>query len=337
MHIDASVVPPFDEPAVVAEGIFRLRVRLPFALNHVNLWLCEDDDGWTLIDTGFGDAPTRILWEGLLEGLLSGRSVHRVLATHFHPDHFGQAGWLCERTGAELWMTRTEWLTARMLAFDTTEASLVETERSYRRGGLPDAIVGRQRQRGNAYRRGIAEPPARFHRMQAGDELTLARSRWRVLIGEGHAPEQVTLFSAERRLLIAADQILPRISPVIGVWSSQPDADPLGDYLRSLDQYRCLPEDCLVLPSHGNPFRGPHERLEELVAHHEERLDATLDACVEPVPAADVMRCLFPRELDAHQTGFALAETLSHLNYLIHQGMIERWPDRDGVLLYRAR
>lgn len=329
--------PAFDEPRAIADGIFWLRVRLPFALNHVNLWLCDDGDSWTLVDGGYGDAATRAVWESLLGGLLAGRPVARLLATHFHPDHFGQAGWLCERTGAELWMSRTEWLTGRMLAFDTSEGSLKETERSYRRAALPEPVVEAQRARGNAYRRGVAEPPACYRRLLAGDELTLAGSWWRVLIGEGHAPEQVTLYCAERRLLIAADQILPRISPVIGVWSSQPEADPLSDYLRTLEQYRHLPENTRVLPSHGMVFDGLGERLEELVSHHETRLEATLSACCDgPLSAADVLRRLFQRELDPHQTGFALGETLAHLNYLVAQSLVERLPGEGGVLLYRA-
>lgn len=330
-------VPAYGEPEPVAEGILWLRVRLPFALNHVNLWLCDDGEGWTVVDTGYGDSATRLVWEEALAGLLAGRPVRRVLVTHFHPDHFGLAGWLCRRTGAELAMARTEWLTGRMLAFDLTEASLEETERAYRRAGLPEAVARAQRERGHTFPRGVSEPPARYSRLVAGDRVRLAGSCWEVLVGEGHAPEQVTLYSEERRLLIAADQILPRISPVIGVWSSQPDADPLGDYLRSLEQYRALPEDCRVLPSHGSPFIGLHARLEELVSHHEARLEETLAACAEPASAAQVLRRLFERELDLQQTGFALGETLSHLNYLVHQGVVERWPGPDGVLVYRAR
>lgn len=331
-----SAPPAFDQPVPLDDGILWLRVRLPFALDHVNLLLCDDGDGWTLVDTGYGDAQTRAVWERLLSGLLAGRPVRRVIGTHFHPDHVGQAGWLCAATGAQLLMTRTEWLTCRALALDDTDGFVAASERNYRRARLDAEVIERQRQRRNPYRKGVSEPPASYTRVAAGDRIELAGGSWQVLIGEGHAPEQITLFSAERNLLLAADQILPRISPVIGVWAAEPDADPLGDFLRSLRQYWDLPEDSRVMPAHGLPYQGLHQRLAELALHHEQRLERTLAACREPVTAAEVLRQLFTRPLDAHQTGFALAETLSHLNRLLRLGRVERWSDSDGALLYRA-
>lgn len=320
------------------DGLFWLRVRLPFALDHVNLLLCDDDDGWTLLDTGYGDQPTRALWAGLLDGMLAGRPVRRVIGTHFHPDHVGLAGWLCQRTGAELQMSRTEWLTCRSLALDDTDGFVAASERNQLRARLDEELVAKQRERRNPYRRGVSEPPASYRRVAAGDRIDLAGDRWRVMVGEGHAPEQLTFYSAARNLLLAADQILPKISPVVGVWASEPDADPLGDFLRSLEPYRGLPEDCRVFPAHGVPFLGLHERLAQLAAHHDARLERTLAACAEPATAADVLRCLFTRPLDAHQTGFALAETLAHLNRLLRAGRLERWSDEaDGAYLYRAR
>jgi glyoxylase-like metal-dependent hydrolase (beta-lactamase superfamily II) len=332
-----DAAPEYGEPVALDEGLWWLRLQLPFALNHVNLVLAEDDDGWTLVDTGLGDLPTRAVWAAVLSGLLGGRPVRRVLVTHFHPDHAGQAGWLCARTGSELLMSRSEWLTCRALALDDSDGYVAASERAYRRAGLDEALIERQRERRNPYRRSVTEPPASFTRISAGETLNLAGSTWRVLIGEGHAPEQLTLYSAERNLLLAADQVLPRISPVIGVWAAEPDADPLGDFLRTLGQYRELPDDCQVMPAHGLPFVGLHERLGQLARHHEERLERALAACAEPADAARVLGALFPRPLDAYQTGFALAETLAHLNRLLREGLLQRWTNKDGVLLYLAR
>jgi glyoxylase-like metal-dependent hydrolase (beta-lactamase superfamily II) len=321
--------PPFGEPVEVEPGIVWLRMPLPFALDHVNLWLLEDGDGrWTAVDAGYADERSRALWEGVFAGLLGGRAPERVLATHFHPDHLGLAGWLVERAGgAPLLMSRTEWLTGRMLALDTSEAFLEAGDAYWREAGMPEEAVRRARERGNAYRRGVVVPPARVERVAAGDELVLAGSRWRVIVGEGHAPEQVTLYSAERGLLIAADQILPRISPVVGVWASTPEPDPLGDFLSSLERYRGLPEDTRVLPSHDAPFRGLHGRLDALAGHHARRLDVVRGICSgdgESATAAEVMRALFPKALDPHQAGFALAETLAHLEHLRRIGELER-------------
>ena len=329
--------PEFDRPVPLEDGLFWLRLRLPFALDHVNLLLCDDGDGWTLLDTGYGDAPTRAVWETLLGGLLAGRPVQRVIGTHFHPDHVGLAGWLCERAGAELLMSRTEWLSCRALALDDTDGFVAASERNYRRARLDEEVVLRQRQRRNAYRKGVSEPPPSFLRAKAGDRVELAGDIWQVLVGEGHAPEQLTFYSPARNLLLAADQILPKISPVVGVWGAEPDADPLGDFLRSLEQYHGLPSDCRVFPAHGVPFLGLHERLTQLASHHDQRLERVLAACAEPATASDVLRALFTRPMDAHQIGFALAETLAHLNRLLRADQLERWADKDEALLYRAR
>ncbi len=195
---------------------------------------------------------------------MAGRPVARLLVTHFHPDHMGLAGWLAEASGAPLLMSRTEWLMGRMLALDDTPAFVEAGARHDAAAGLDAEMVRLRRERGNLFRRSVVPPPASFERLVAGDELVAAGTHWRVIVGEGHAPEQVTLYSAERRILIAADQLLPRITPVVGVWAHAPDSDPLGDFLRSLDRYADLPEDCLVLPSHGRPYRGLHRRIAEL-------------------------------------------------------------------------
>lgn len=315
----------------MAPGLLWLRLPLPFALDHVNLWLLDDGAGWTVIDTGYGDEVSRAIWGRVL----AGRPVTRLIVTHFHPDHAGLAGWLAEATGAPLAMSRTEWLTTRWLVQDTSEQLLDAADAHYAEAGLDQELRRKLRARGNAYRRGVGLPPASFSRLQAGDVVTVGGEAWRVIIGEGHAPEQVTLFSAQRRLLIAADQLLPRITPVIGVWPGQPDADPLGDFHRSLERYADLPEDTLVLPSHDRPFRGLHARRRQLAHHHAERLDRVLALCRAPATTVAVMDGLFARALDLHQRGFALAETLAHLNRLLAEGRVGRTLE-GGVWRWRA-
>ena len=324
----------YEPPKVMSEGVFGLRLPLPFALDHVNLWLMRDAGDWTLIDTGIDNEPTRKFWSEQLENGIDQRPIERLVATHFHPDHMGLAGWLVERTGADFLATRTEWLLARALSHDTSEA-FVETGRRFdHRAGLDSELVEERARRGNLYRTRVCAPPSHMSRLKEGDEISIAGSPWRVLIGRGHAPEMISFYCRERGLLISADQILQRISPNISVWPAEPDADPLNDYIESLGAFRDLPETTLVLPSHGQPFEGLHARIDQLIDHHQDRLDRAIDAAGDGRTAVDIMPALFDRELDAHQLGFALGEALAHLNYLVNQGSLDRSLEADGVYRY---
>ena len=325
------------EPCAILPGLYGLRLELPFALDHVNIWLCAERDGWTAIDAGLADERTRERWADLRGGLLADRPLARVLATHYHPDHMGLAGWLCRETGAELWSSRTEWLLARLYAQDVSDEWVAAGRRFDRRAGLDAALVDERAARGNLYRHRVVPPPGSFRRVQDGDRLRLGDAEWRVIVGRGHAPEMVCLFDAARNVLIAGDQVLPRISPNVSVWPSEPEADPLTDFLGSLVHFRELPDDCLVLPSHGLPFRGLRARIDQLIAHHEERLAATLDACAAPATVAEVIPRLFDRALDRHQLQFALGESLAHLNHLVERGELVARLDGDGSVRFRRR
>jgi glyoxylase-like metal-dependent hydrolase (beta-lactamase superfamily II) len=325
---------PLGEPTEVAPGIRWLRLPLPFALDHVNVWLLDDGDGWTLIDAGVRDEPTLAIWERLLDGLLGQKPLRRIIATHFHPDHVGLCGWLAERQDVAFHASRIEWLQARLLAFDTSDG-FVEAGRTFdTRAGLdPEAIAARARG-GNRYRRIVSPAPAAYARLAAGDTIDMAGSAWRVLIGEGHSPEMLTFYSAERNILIAADQVLPRISPVVAVWPPTPDADPLADFLGSLPRYLDLPADALVLPSHDAPYEGLHDRVRDLIHHHDERCELTLHACAEPASLVEIMSVLFRRRFDAQQLGFALGEAMAHVNHLLARGRLQVAGERDGARLY---
>ena len=310
--------------ARIAEDIWWVRAALPFALDHVNLWLLRDSDGWTVIDCGFADDWTRDMWDRLLSDFLSGLPVARVVATHFHPDHAGLAGWLVERTGADLLMSRSEWLTARMLKLDDTDSFAIAGAVCDRHAGLDEELVEKRMQRGNRYRLGVSLVASSYRRIRHGDRIRMAGGDWQVIVGEGHAPEMLTFHSSERNILIAADQILPRITPIVGVWPGSPEEDPLGDFIDSIDRYRHIDPDCTVLPSHDGPFHGLPVRLDRLAAHHGERCDLALGVCRQPATAKTVMDALFPRRLDMHQIGFAIAETLAHLNHLCRKGQMKR-------------
>jgi glyoxylase-like metal-dependent hydrolase (beta-lactamase superfamily II) len=331
---------PFAQPPTggfwqeVAPGIFWLRMPLPFALDHINLWVLRDGNGWTLVDTGLNSEVTRGLWDQIVAGALTSLPVQRVVVTHFHPDHFGLAGWLTQRFGVELWMTEAEFMTARVvfaqLPGHTNDAALD----LYARHGLDEPMQEAIRNRKHSYRRAISEPPLTFRRMLDGDVLEVDGRSWRVIVGYGHAPEHAALYCEELGVLISGDMVLPKISTNVSVWASEPEGDPLNLFLRSVSHYAELPEETLVLPSHGLPFRGLQARVAALHEHHRLRLDELLAACERPASAADIVPVLFRRQLDSHQMGFAMGEAIAHLNHLLYRRRLVREAGPDGILRF---
>jgi glyoxylase-like metal-dependent hydrolase (beta-lactamase superfamily II) len=328
---------PWPEPPApgttieVAPGIQWLRMPLPFQLNHINLWLLEDGPGWTIVDTGVGLPDTRALWERIFAEGLDGRPVTRVVVTHFHPDHMGNAGWLTERWGVRLWCTQGEYLSARLASQRTSAEDFKPRLEHFRRNGAGEDALSRLAGRGNHYPGLVPSVPIEYQCVREGDVLTIGERRWRVFIVLGHAPEHACLWSAEDDVLISGDQVLPKITTNVSVWAEQPWANPLQLYLDSLARFRPLAADTLVLPSHGLPFRGLSERIAMLRDHHAARLSETLDALREPRSAAEIIPVLFRRQLDTHQLGFAMGEALAHLHYVEADGRAVRVVGNDGV------
>jgi glyoxylase-like metal-dependent hydrolase (beta-lactamase superfamily II) len=317
----------------VAPGARWIRMPLPFQLNHINLWLLEDGDGWTIVDTGIGDAATRAHWEAVLK---EHSKVKRVVLTHYHPDHAGNAAWLCERFGVELWTTQGEYLTAHAVgtggAGYTGEAVL----EVFRRNGLDEERRAAMGGRGNnRYAALVPDFPHAYHRIYEGDSVRIGGREWKAIVGYGHAPEHLSLYCGDLNVLIAGDMLLSTISTNVSVWSVDPEGDPLRLFLQSIARYRGLPADVLVLPSHGKPFRGAHLRVSELEAHHEERFAELLEALKgSPRSAAELLGVLFRRPLDTHQTFFAMGEAIAHLHYLYYANMVIRAQGGDGIMRY---
>lgn len=321
----------------VAPGVYWMRQPLPFALNHVNLWLLRGDDGWTIVDTGIAGSRGRAQWEHVFSTGLDGVPVERLVVTHYHPDHAGLADWIVRRFDVPLHMTQAEWLMARLLHQDRTSDLAAAFERFYRNAGLTGAELTSMLERGNAYPRGVPAVPAAYHRIRHGDQMRIGGRDWRVIGGGGHSPEHAALYCPELELLISGDQVLPRISPNVSVWPLEPEADPLSDFLNGLDRLRGLPERTLVLPSHGLPFHGLESRLDALAAHHAERLEETVGHCAaRPRSGAEIMHLLFPRALDTHQTSFALGEALAHLHHLVRLRRMTVETAGDGIHRFRA-
>ncbi len=322
----------------IAPGLRWVRMPVPFPPEHINLWMIEDGEGWAIVDCGLGLDETRRAWEQIFAQEIDGRRVTRILVTHFHPDHLGLGRWLAERWGVEVWMTAGEWITARGVHAPSSDADLDAKLDLYRRNGVaPAQLDGFRTPPNEFYRKMVPAIPPRFVRLHGGQHLRIGAHDWTIVIGRGHAPEHACLWCPELELLICGDILLPRISPNVSVWATEPRGDPLADFLSSLDGFAAVPPGTLILPAHGQPYRGIHARIAELRRHHEEHL-TKLAAVLrgEPRNAVGCFPLLFRREIGAHNMGLALGESLAHLHRLEAMGSVQRELDADGVYRFRS-
>lgn len=332
----------------VAAGVYWLRMGLPFALNHINLWLLEDqfDDGtgqahvpgWTVIDCGIANDATRLAWQTIFADGLGGLPIKRVLATHCHPDHVGLADWLCQQWQAPLWMTTGEYAYARLMSAALPGLDGNAMLPHFRRHGLTDpALIEQLEERRHHFRTTVPSVLDAYVRIQDQQLIRIGHHQWRVITGFGHAPEHASLYCATLNVLIAGDMVLPRISTNVSVFAIEPEANPVQLYLDSLKKFADLPVNTLVLPSHGKPFCGLHTRITQLNDHHVARLAEVVEACARPHSAAEIVPMMFPRKLDGHQLSFALGEALAHLHKLWFDGVLQREMCADGIWRFVRR
>lgn len=328
--------PAKGELIALADGVGWARLPIPGSLKHINIWVLDDGGGVALVDTGLDIEPCREAWEALFEGPLAGRAVTRVICTHFHPDHIGLAGWLTERFSVRLWMTRDEWLFGRLLSSDVREAPPAEAIAYWRSAGWDEGRIESEAAKGWGRFASVVSPiPVSFVRMKDEDRVEVGARTWRVVVGNGHCPEHACLIDDEAGLMIAGDQVLPRITSNVSLSLSEPEADPLGDWLSSIEKLKGLPDSLLVLPSHGEPFTGLHARLDALAFGHRDRLDALHAKLEEPRRAVDCFGVLFARQIDDNMLGLATGEALAHLRRLEVEGRAVR-EVRDGAHWYQA-
>jgi glyoxylase-like metal-dependent hydrolase (beta-lactamase superfamily II) len=329
-------VPEPGELIALAEGLGWARLPVPGSLKHVNIWVLEEQGGVAIVDTGLDTAACREGWEALFAGPLLGKAITRIICTHFHPDHIGLAGWLGERFGAPLWMTRTEWLFARMLTADVRDAPPAAAVAYWRAAGWSEERIAEEAAKGWGRFSAMVSPvPVAFVRIRDGDTLRIGDRYWRVVTGNGHSPDHACLMDKESGILIGGDQVLPRITSNVSLSLSEPEGDPLGDWLESIAKLRKLPDSLFVLPSHGDPFTGLHARLDALDHGHRDRLDALHALLAEPKRAVDAFRTLFARKIEDSMLGLATGEAFAHLRRLEVEGRAVR-NVRDGVHWYRA-
>lgn len=324
--------PASGEVREVAEGVWWLRMPLPFRLDHINLYLLRHADGWVAVDTGMNTEQTRQVWEQVFETLFAGQPLLAVVCTHYHSDHAGVAGWLAERFRCPIYMTAAEYQSL-YVTVPTGQPAGWDFTQFYRKAGFDEARTAEFYQ---LIQSGHFRPLHfnSYHRLREADRLLIGTRQWQVVIGRGHSPEHACLYSEADGLLIAGDQVLPRITPTVGVHATEPEADPLGEWLASLERLRQLPDTVLVLPAHERPFFNLHTRLDQLHAHHQAHLAQLLASCDEPRTALELMAVLFPRLSGRFDELMALGETLAHANYLMAAGQLVRAEHR-GHYRYR--
>lgn len=332
MNYPLGVVPEPGESTPVCAGVQWLRMPLPFLLGHINLWLLDDTDGIAIVDSGLNTETTQEHWQALLIGQM----VSRVIITHMHPDHVGSAGWLCENYDVALHMSRSEYLMCRVLAADTGKPAPQDGIDYYRAAGFDKDALDNYIAKFGGFGRAVYPMPDSFRRLQHGQKLCIGDADWEIITTSGHCPEHASLFCASKNLFIAGDQLLPTISSNVSVWPTEPEADPLGQWLDACAMLKeRLPHDVLVLPSHGKPFTGAHGRLQALIDEHQDGLDKLLELCREPQRAVDVFPALFKSKITEGNLIMATGEAVAHLNYLLQRGQLKRWMDDDGVYWYQ--
>lgn len=321
----------------IAPGILWMRLPLPMALDHVNVYALDDGDSWTVIDTGFASKRSRAIWTKLLDGPLAGKPVGRVVVTHHHPDHVGLAGWFMEN-GASLAMPRTGWLMARMLTLDVQEVPNAEALTFYQRAGMdPDVFEKRRTERPFNFADCVVPLPLGYTRLIDGGEITMGGRVWDIRMGGGHAPEHATFWSRDNHLVIGGDQLLPSISPNLGVYPTEPDADPVTDWLNSCAHFQSYAQGShLVLCGHKLPFTGLPTRLRQLIDNHHGALARLLDHLSEPRSAGECFLPLFKRNISGGEYGLALVEAVAHLNHLHQSGQATRHLRDDGAWVFKG-
>lgn len=344
IQTEPTLIHPFAEPPAfgtvteVAPGVLWLRLPLPYRLNHVNIYLVQEADGWVTIDTGLGTDDCRAAWEAVMAGPLAGQKLNSMVVTHFHPDHVGLAGWMAGRFGLKLSMPRPEYLYSLALQYAPGDLGADMHRPFYHRHGLAPEITELVLSRGHEYLRRTTGVPTTYHRIKHGDTMRIGQRAFQVFTGGGHALEQAMLYQPEDKLFFAADQVIARISPNVSVHAMEPNLDALGIYLASLKSLRAtVPADVLVLPGHGLPFYGLHTRIDELIHHHGLRCGEIAVACQDrALTVAQILPYVFQRELDEHQTSFAFGEVLAHVNHMLSRGELVGNTDAEGIDRFRA-
>ncbi len=331
-----QAIPKPGETITITAGVKWLRMPIPASLDHINLYLLEDDDGWFILDTGMGTGTTREQWQQIFSTELGEKPVKGIIVTHMHPDHVGQAGWLCELWKAPLYMSESEYKHAKLAYAPSSESHIAETLSFYLQFGLDEKEALNRATQWTQRQWPIADLPEQYVELGHGDRINIAGNPWQILIGRGHSPEHLCLYCDNLQLLLSGDQILPEITSNVSVYPGILDENPLSQWITSLHRFFDLPDTTLVLPAHNQPFHGLHSRAKSIIEHHQENCIALESACRQKMSGQQLLSVLFNRPLNSFETALAIGECSAHLNYLVEQNRLERHLDVNGTYLYEA-
>ncbi len=330
-----EVIPEPGKMLKIEDGVYWVRMRLPFVLDHINLWVLSDDDGWTVVDTGVASAEIKENWRQCFLEDMEAKKIKKVIVTHLHPDHIGLAGWINKKFSAPLFMSRTDYLMCRVLVSDTGKEAPIEGKKLYRSAGFSEGDLDIYSERFGGFGAAISKLPESYNRLKDRDIITIGKYDWEIVVGSGHCPEHLCLYNKELKIFISGDQVLPRITSNVSVFPTEPLSNPLEDWIDSCKYIKKrVPNDVLVLPSHNEPFRGLHERLDHLINGHEKSLDRLLELCNEPKKAVEVFSVLFKRKITKDLLLMATGESIAHLNCLVSRGLVNSEKDEKGIISY---
>lgn len=322
IELNSLVTPAPGQICPINRDVLWCRMPLPLALDHINVYLVRDTGGWAIIDCGMATKTTKAAWADVVAQLDG--PITRVIVTHMHPDHIGCAGYLTEFFQVDLYMSQTEYYAARALFAGVQGADNWQDRQYYRQAGFNEEQVQLFTQGNGGFNKVVSPMPVSFNRLMPDTSLSIGDYQWELLLGLGHSPEHISLYCKALDICIGGDQVLPHITPNIGAYSTQPNANPLLYYFETLNTFAELPQTALLLPSHKTPIYDIPARVAEIRAHHHVHLQNILVACERPQTVVALLPVLFHRELGQHELFFAVAECIAHLNYLLCEGQLEK-------------
>ena len=326
--------PKFGEMKQIASDLFWVQFELPFRLNHVNLFLMDTPTGWLIIDAGLKSDHSIDHWNALIDGPMKSKKVSGLLITHYHPDHIGMAGWIQEKFDIPCYITEKELFTAKTFRSMPDDEYAKIFRNVFVRAGMSEEDLIAMGPATRLYKNRVHELPE-FEVIKEGHEIISNDGKWIVRTDSGHSPEHVSLLDTKRNLYLSGDFLLPRISPNISDNFFDPLDDRLGEYIKYLNEIKSIGSETSVFPGHDWPFKNGAQRAQDLIDHHNNRLNILINELkVKSITIMDSISLIFDRKIGNEQMHFAIGEARAHLIHLDVTGKAKSVTDDNGTVHY---